>query len=64
MKYTDIVFSCRKCGHLLFVGNSQINPKELISITKDDCIGCGEEGYENWILVREGNFDKEYGKEK
>jgi hypothetical protein len=61
IKYTDIIFSCRKCGHLLFVDYKNINPKYLIDISERDCPNCGEEGYENWVLVRAGNYNKEYG---
>ena len=57
----EIVFRCRKCEHLLFVSNISIN--KLVEISEKDCPNCGEEGYENWILVRSGNFDKEYGNE-
>lgn len=58
----DLVFSCSKCGHLLFLRGT---PKELINkITKLDnyeCDNCGVEREENWVYVRTGNFDKEYG---
>ncbi len=59
MKLTDIVFSCRKCGHLLFVSQDKLNIKALTQIAKKDCPNCGEEGYENWILNRGGNYQKE-----
>jgi hypothetical protein len=29
-----------------------------------DCPNCGEEGYENWILARMGNYEEEYGDRK
>lgn len=61
VKYTDIVFKCRKCEHLLFVDNRKVNPIELAKIAEEECSNCGEEGYENWILVRAGNFEEEYG---
>jgi len=56
---TDIVFRCRKCGHLLFVSNFNINKAEEISGMS--CPKCGEEGYGNWVLLRIGNYEKEYG---
>lgn len=59
MKKNDIVFTCRKCGHLLFV--SDISVKKLKDIMEMDCDSCGEEGYENWILSRMGNYEEEYG---
>lgn len=55
----DIVFVCRKCGHLLFVSKPTIEKLECIS--NRDCDNCGEEGYENWILSRTGDYEKEYG---
>jgi transcription elongation factor Elf1 len=62
MKYKEIVFGCHKCGHLLFVADTSI--KHLIEIMQTDCPNCGEEGYENWLMLRAGNYDKEYGSEK
>lgn len=59
MKNKYIVFQCRKCKHLLFVKN--ISVEKLEEVSKLDCPECGEEGYENWILVRSGNYEKEYG---
>ena len=60
MKLTDIVFTCKKCGHLLFVSQDKLNIKSLSNISKKDCPKCGEEGFENWILTRGGNYQKEY----
>jgi DNA-directed RNA polymerase subunit M/transcription elongation factor TFIIS len=56
---TDVVFRCRKCEHLLFVDNISI--ERLSEISKMDCPKCGEDGYENWILSRTGNYDEEFG---
>ena len=55
----QVVFECRKCGHLLFVEN--INTSKLKKIMNTDCPDCGEEGYGNWTLLRMGNYEKEYG---
>ena len=60
---TDIVFQCRKCDHLLFLDNSEVISDALVGITKEDCPSCGEEGYGNWILLRQGNYKKEYRRE-
>jgi len=49
----DFVFSCRKCGHLLFTPN-------VIKLLETDCPNCGEKSYANWILKRKGNYDEEY----
>lgn len=45
-----IVFSCRKCGHQLYVDSYNIGWKRLGALSKKDCPECGEEGFENWIL--------------
>ena len=58
----DLVFTCRKCGHLLYVPKERMDKIE--SLPEYDCPECGEEGYENWILSRSGNYDKEFGGKK
>ena len=58
---TDVVFMCRKCGHLLFV--TTITLEKFGEVSEMDCPNCGEEGYENWILSRTDSYDKEYGDE-
>lgn len=63
MKYTDIVFRCRKCEHLVFMDNKVVKAEKLVGIMEMDCPNCGEEGYENWVLSRQGNYKKEYGEE-
>lgn len=62
-KKPDIVFTCSKCSHLLFVSKVRLEER-VIKTMKMDCVNCGEEGYDNWILSREGNYQKEYGKKK
>jgi transcription elongation factor Elf1 len=59
-KNKQVVFKCRKCGHFLFVGDISLTRFEKIA--NMDCPDCGEEGYENWILSRLGNYEEEYGK--
>ena len=60
---TDMVFSCRKCGHLLFVTTKDKKCEDIARILmQDDCPSCGEGSYENWIFVRMGNYGEEYGK--
>lgn len=50
---------CRKCEHSLYITKEpQINYN---SITEIDCPKCGEEGYMNWILLGDGDYDKRYG---
>jgi len=61
---TDLVLKCRKCGHNLFVGSIDgfISLKTLVRLSeKGECPECGEEGFENFLISRAGNFDKEYG---
>jgi len=57
----DLVFTCKKCGHLLFVSDWE-NEKKINKILKMDCPECGEESDELWILTRLGNYEKEYKK--
>lgn len=48
------VFRCRKCYHELRVSfdiEGGISGEKLDSIAMLECPACGEEGYENWILV-------------
>lgn len=59
-KYTDIIFKCRKCNHHLFIDNCVISGESLAKLSNKDCPNCGEEGFENWILSREGNYEEEY----
>ena len=53
-KYMYLVFCCRKCGHQLYVSTNKY--KNLVNTLiylaeKSDCPACGEEPYENWVLV-------------
>ena len=50
-KYDCWVFSCKKCGQLLFIDKE----KSLKKVLKYDCPECGEEPKDNWILLGEGN---------
>lgn len=51
-KKPDLIFVCQKCEHQVYVNKSKV-----MKILKNDCPECGEEPYENWILVGEGDFD-------
>ena len=46
-----IVFECRKCGHQLYMDAYNIGWKHFNKLAEKDCPQCGEEGYENWILL-------------
>ena len=55
-KKPDIVFSCKKCEHQLYVSKGHFLTK-LIEMIGGECPNCGEERYENWILSHEGNYE-------
>jgi DNA-directed RNA polymerase subunit RPC12/RpoP len=65
-KYPEIVFRCRKCGHNLFIAKESLEKAltEIVQSTYYECPTCGEQWCDNWILEREGNYDKEFGKKK
>lgn len=63
MKYTDVVFSCRKCGHLLYLKKEQSAESLCKKLIHLDCPMCGEEAGENWVFQKFGNYEKEYGTE-
>lgn len=46
-----IVFGCRKCGHQLYMDAHNVGWKHFKKLAEKDCSECGEEGYENWILL-------------
>lgn len=54
----EIVFKCKKCEHQLYV--DCICADRLEQIARMECPQCGEDGHENWILSRKGNFEKEW----
>ena len=53
MKYTDIVFTCSKCQHELYV---DFELKEIRKLITTDCPECGEEPC--WELTRMDNWSK------
>lgn len=46
-----IVFECRKCGHNLYVENTEDVVKAIGRVSNHDCPNCGEEPELNWLLV-------------
>jgi len=48
----DLIFSCKKCGHELYV-TKKIS--KIISLLDYDCPNCGEVE-ENWILTGQGDY--------
>lgn len=62
IEQTDMVFSCRKCGHLLFISTKNRKAEALIKLLECECPTCGEESGENWVYCGTGNYDEEYGK--
>ena len=55
----DIVFKCYKCYHHLYISKKDLLGK-VIKLPETECPNCGEEGYENWIVLQEGNFKEAY----
>ncbi len=49
----DFIFKCTKCSHEVYV-----TKKDILKMLKTDCPECGEEAYENWSLIGEGDFEK------
>lgn len=48
----DWIFQCNKCTHEVYV-----DKKEVSKMLKADCPECGEEAFENWTLIGEGDFN-------
>ena len=46
-----VVFKCRRCEHQLYMLEQSLSVKALDKLSEHECPKCGEEGYENWILV-------------
>lgn len=46
-----IVFECRKCGHNIYVENTEDLAKSIRTVSNLDCPICGEEPEGNWALV-------------
>ncbi|MBR2335827.1 MAG: hypothetical protein IKA62_06365 [Clostridia bacterium] len=49
MRY--VVFECRKCGHNLYVENTEDLFKKIGRVSNYDCPACGEEPDGNWVLL-------------
>lgn len=52
MKKPDWIFKCYKCSHKVYV-----TKKDIAKMLKTDCPQCGEEAFENWIFIGEGDFE-------
>lgn len=46
-----IVFECRKCGHYLYVENTEDAVRKIGRVSNLDCPNCGEEPDGNWVLI-------------
>ena len=56
-----VVFECRKCGHNLYVENTEDLFKTIGRVSSSDCPHCGEEPEGNWVLLGlEKEFPTEY----
>lgn len=60
IELVDIVFSCKKCGHLMYLSMEDKTVQDLARHLDSDCPCCGEESCENWQYYRLGNYKKEY----
>ena len=59
MKQPDLVVVCKKCEHQLYVPYKKV--EDFIYNPEDyDCPNCGENGFENWVLSRSGDYDEEH----
>ena len=58
MHLPTIFFTCRKCGHQLYLPIDKLNDtldtvvNRLAKVSDMNCPSCGEEPYENWFLDR------------
>jgi len=43
----NIYFKCKKCGHLVYTNEI----KKFYNLPEMECPECGEEGFENWIVI-------------
>jgi DNA-directed RNA polymerase subunit RPC12/RpoP len=50
----DWIFKCRKCNHEVYMDKK----KDIRKFLTLDCPECGEEPFENWVLIGDGNFEK------
>lgn len=57
MNKHDYIFKCKKCEHILYVNKKELTEKLIHKETC--CPDCGEEFYENWIIIGEGNFEED-----
>lgn len=61
-KNNDLVFACKKCGHLLFLTNGlDLKGVQIMLKLANDCHNCGEEAQDLWIFSGTGNYEEEYG---
>jgi len=49
MRY--VVFTCRKCGHYIYVENTDNLANDIRMLSLSGCQSCGEDDYGNWVLV-------------
>ncbi|MFW9873514.1 MAG: hypothetical protein ACFFG0_10455 [Candidatus Thorarchaeota archaeon] len=50
----DLIFQCKKCGHRYYTTDAR-------KLVGKDCESCGEDWEGNYILLREGDYEKEHG---
>ena len=55
----ELIIKCRKCHHHVYVTNPTLD--KVAEMPEYECPECGEEGYENWVIMGKGSFDEDYG---
>ena len=56
-----VVFGCRKCGHILYVENTEDIFQNIGKVSNLDCPSCGEDPEGNWALI---GIEKEFPEQK
>ncbi len=55
-KTPDLIVRCRKCEHKIYLEDWHIFEK-IDKLVRTSCPTCGEEGYNNWIILGLGFFE-------
>jgi len=52
-----IGFKCHKCEHILYFDEMDVDADAIDRLSEIECPNCGEEGYNNWIVIGRVDFD-------
>ena len=58
-----VVFKCKKCGHHIYIENTDDIVKMIRMVSNSDCPNCGEEPDDNWVLCGTSNYISDNSKE-